>query len=185
VRRPVTLSRTERAQLVQPRCVPCGDASPCVEAGKCLRSGKLLAPARAKRQAPDAPPRGRSEHAEQVEVFRWAADMGATHPELLELFAVPNGARTATTVAKRLKAEGLKKGVEDVLLLVARGGWHGLCLELKRADGVPSDVKPAQREWHAIHTRRGYRVVVCFGAEEAKRVLLEYLTLPKTKVCAS
>lgn len=132
----------------------------------------------------------RTEHAEQAALFAWAASMTNAHPELAELFAVPNflghvGKKTARLNAgKRAKAEGRKAGVEDVLLLVARGGYHGLCIEMKREQGVPSDVDPLQKEWHVKHTMRGYCVRVCFGADQAKAVLLWYLSQPKTKVAA-
>lgn len=126
--------------------------------------------------------RVRLEHEEQADLFTWAELESTRHPELLELFAIPNGARTAMSVARKLKAEGLKAGVEDVMLLVARGGYHGLLIEMKRTDASPSDVKPEQLAWHATHTRRGYKVVVCKGAEEAKATLLSYLSLPVTKV---
>lgn len=125
-----------------------------------------------------------TEHNEQVVLFRWADVMKAKHPELAELFAVPNGARTSMTVAKKLKAEGLKAGVEDVILLVARGGYHGLCIELKRRKPASSNVSADQKEWHKRHMLRGYKVAVCYGAEEAQTVLLEYLAQPKTKVAA-
>ena|SRR5690242_12310535 len=133
-----------------------------------------------------------SEHEEQVALFAWAHLISARHPELAELFAVPNFSGrlgkappiAAIRQAQALKIEGRKPGVEDVMLLVARGGYHGLLIEMKRINAVPSDVKPEQRAWHKAHIKRGYRVEVCKGAEEAKAVLLDYLAQPKTQVVA-
>ena len=122
-----------------------------------------------------------SEHDHQVLLFRWADAMGFRLPELSEMFAVPNGARTSMRTAKKLKAEGLKKGIEDIILLVPRAGFHGLLIELKKADGVASDVSPDQRSWHDVHRARGYCVDVCFGWERARDSLMFYLDQPPTR----
>ncbi len=119
-----------------------------------------------------------SEHDHQCLLFRWADAMSNGRPELSELFAVPNGARTSMRTAKKLKAEGLKKGIEDIILLIPRGGFHGLLIELKKADGVASDVSPDQRSWHDVHRARGYCVDVCFGWRRAVEALTFYLDQP-------
>jgi hypothetical protein len=118
-----------------------------------------------------------SEHDHQVLLFQWMALQGNRMPELCEAFAVPNGARTSMRTAKKLKAEGLKKGIEDIILLVPRAAYHGLLIELKKADGVASDVSPDQRAWHSVHRARGYCVDVCFGWEQARESLTWYLQL--------
>lgn len=132
------------------------------------------------------------EHEEQAEVFAWTArpDVLAELPELAELFAVPNfSGRLGNTPpvaairqAEKLNREGRKKGVEDVMLLAARGGYHGWLGEMKRVNGTASDVSPEQVAWHMVHVKRGYCVVVCYGAEHMKNELRTYLSLPVTKV---
>lgn len=116
-----------------------------------------------------------SEHDEQVRLFQWAELAAGRYPELAEMFAVPNGGHRHRAVAGKLKAEGVKAGVEDVMLLVPRGQYAGLLIEMKRVDASPSDVKPDQRAWHEIHRARGYCVWVCKGFEDARRVVLAYL----------
>ncbi len=76
--------------------------------------------------------------------------------------------------AVKLKASGVKKGFPDIQLCVARQGYHGLFIELKRVKpkGV---VSPEQREWIWYLRDAGYEVWVCYGAEEAKNTILEYL----------
>lgn len=125
-----------------------------------------------------------SEHDEQAAFIDWTrAELAAgRHPELDELFAVPNfSGRMGQLTARQsalLNAEGRRKGVEDLMLLVPRGHYHGLLLETKRIDATPSDVRPAQRWWHEVHRRRGFRVEVCKGAEALKAATLAYLALP-------
>ena len=47
------------------------------------------------------------------------------------LFAVPNGGHRDATEAKIMMVEGVTPGVSDLLLLVPRGQYHGLCIEMK------------------------------------------------------
>lgn len=124
------------------------------------------------------------EKAEQALLFRWAAVMACAHPALQELFAVPNAGGYVGGFANNLrrvqamKREGLKKGVPDICLPHARGGYHALYLELKRTTATPSDTTAEQRDWHQRLRAAGNRVVVCNGAEAAQTALLEYLALP-------
>ncbi len=116
-----------------------------------------------------------TEHEEQVALFQWAEANEAQYPSLAMLAAIPNGGYRPMTTAAMLKAEGVKAGYPDILLDVARGPYHGLRIELKRADhsNRPTD---AQRDWLARLAFEGYQVAVCYGAQEAIKVITDYLT---------
>lgn len=58
-------------------------------------------------------------------------------------FAVPNGGHRDIRVAQHMKAEGQLAGVSDLLLLVARKGMHGLCIEVKTKTGRQSERQKA------------------------------------------
>lgn len=73
-----------------------------------------------------------TESVEQQCLFRWAAFQSGKYPELKLLYHVPNGGSRKKSEAGRFKAEGVKAGVPDLCLPVARGGYHGLYIELKR-----------------------------------------------------
>ena len=73
-----------------------------------------------------------TEHEEQVALMRLVEMHKGRWPELGMLFAVPNGGDRNMLVAKKLKAEGVKKGVPDLCLPLPRGGYHGLYIEMKR-----------------------------------------------------
>lgn len=60
--------------------------------------------------------------------------MRRAHPELQLLYHVPNEGKRTWRTGARLKSEGLKPGVPDLCLPVARGKYHGLYVELKRRD---------------------------------------------------
>jgi hypothetical protein len=112
------------------------------------------------------------EHNEQTRLFQWAALATGHYPELALLFAVPNGGRRDKVTGARLKAEGVKAGVPDVWLPVARCGHHGLVIELKAEGGRPS---AAQKAWLKALTGQGWLALVCVGATAAERVLWQYL----------
>lgn len=126
----------------------------------------------------------RSEHDEQRDLFAWTLIAPlAIRPEVAMMFAIPNfaghhGSQISRIVSgKRAKEEGRKAGVPDVFLPVPRGGFHGLFLEMKRADGSISDCTPEQDLWADALDGRGYRVIVTLGFEHARDEILEYLNL--------
>ena len=94
-------------------------------------------------------------------------------PELALLYHVPNEGKRSRTAGARMKAEGLKKGVPDLCLPVARGKWHGLYIELKRTKG--GRVSQAQREWLDALEREGYAAAVAYGWEQAREMIAAYL----------
>lgn len=86
------------------------------------------------------------------------------YPQLaLCLIAVPNGGRRDAVTGAKLKAEGVIAGVSDLLLLVPRGNYHGLCIEMKTAAGRQSE---AQRRWQREVERQGYRYAIVRSAHE-------------------
>lgn len=114
-----------------------------------------------------------SEHAIQAAFIRWTNLVIHQYPALENLFAIPNGGlrpykidkqgRRYSAVGRKMKAEGVKEGPPDLLLLVARLGYHGLGIETKRPGGRLS---PAQQDWHERLTREGYFVKTCYSVEE-------------------
>lgn len=115
------------------------------------------------------------ESGEQMAVFQWAALNKNRHPELRWLYAIPNGGGRSARQGAILKAEGVKPGVSDICLPVARHGFHGLYIEMKKTKGVPSDVRTEQREFITFVTAQGYYAEVAFGWEMAIRILERYL----------
>jgi hypothetical protein len=109
---------------------------------------------------------------EQINLFEWAKLMQGQHPELALLHAIPNGGKRDAREAARLKREGVLAGVSDVFLPVAKGGFHGLYIELKAKGG---HVSPAQWKWLRETTTQGYYSIVCFGWVEASEVIKGYL----------
>lgn len=112
------------------------------------------------------------ESAEQQTLFQWAELQKGKHPELSLMYHIPNGGKRNKLEAIRLKKEGVKAGVPDICLPVARLNYHGLYIELKAKKGKASD---NQVIWIEKLKEQGYIVVICYGWEDAKRVILAYL----------
>lgn len=118
----------------------------------------------------------RTEHAEAVSLMRIVRMHEARYPALRRLYAIPNGGDRHPAVAARLRAEGVRPGVPDYCLPVARGGYHGLYIELKTATGYPSR---EQKAWVADLRAEGYRAEVCRGWASAWGVICEYLEIQR------
>ncbi|RQV98735.1 VRR-NUC domain-containing protein, partial [bacterium] len=71
------------------------------------------------------------EHLEQAALFQWTSMNEERIPELKNLFAIPNGGHRHKAVAAKMKAEGVKAGVPDILLACPCDGFHGLFIEMK------------------------------------------------------
>lgn len=111
----------------------------------------------------------------QEAIFSWCDINRDTYPELRLLHHIPNGGQRNKTTAIALKRQGVKAGVPDLMLPVARQGYHGLYIELKKVDKTN---KPTalQKQWLADLQQQGYKAVVCYGFDEATEVLANYLT---------
>mgnify|MGYP004483712307 FL=1 len=119
-----------------------------------------------------------SERQHQQAVMKWARQPSIRErwPELALLHHIKNETTGGAAEVAADKAMGVKKGVPDLCLPVARGGFHGLYIEMKTPSGRASD---AQRWWMMELTKQGYRAVVCHGYDAAVAELCWYLSLPK------
>ncbi len=131
--------------------------------------------------------RSGTEDGEQTALFCWAAQNMQRFPCLKWMYAIANGGARSPATAARLRATGVKKGVSDVCLPFPRSVWgldkagkpfvyHGLYIEMKRKDGVPSDIKTDQLDFLAFVKSQGYRAEVAFGWEQAVKIIEDYLS---------
>lgn len=114
------------------------------------------------------------EHRLQCACVRWFRLAYPQHHH--NLFAVPNGGYRTPATAAKIKAEGALPGVSDLILLIARGGYHGLLIEMKTDKGRQSE---AQREWQRLIEADGYKYVVVRSIEEFIKVVNDYLNETK------
>lgn len=109
------------------------------------------------------------------------------------MFAIPNGGLRNKITAGRLKAEGVKSGVPDIMLPVAKDYYverigtphgvdkfwhHGLFIELKRPRSVGKTkgvVAEKQSDYELALIEQGYAVETCYGWIEARQAIWNYL----------
>lgn len=122
----------------------------------------------------------RTENEEQTEV-----NMYCNKKKIL-MFAIPNGSYKSVTARKKFKAEGLKSGVPDIFIAEPKGIYSGLFIEMKKrpktlASGKKSyagiKVSDEQKEWIDKLNAKGYKAIVCYGADEAINLIEEYMGL--------
>ncbi|MGR3991452.1 VRR-NUC domain-containing protein [Pseudomonas sp. 1121_17] len=102
------------------------------------------------------------------------------YPEVFELiYHVPNGGHRVKAVAAKLKAQGVKAGIPDLVLPMARGGYFGLYIEFK-ATVEPAPVSTSQKDCLRRLNAQGYLAIVCRGHFDAMEQLRAYLVLPAT-----
>ena len=109
-----------------------------------------------------------SEHQIQAALFKWLA---AVHPKVVA-YAIPNAARRSMAQAAYLKAEGLRAGMPDVVIATARGGYHGMYLELKTQKGKLSE---SQTEMLTRLANEGYASAVAYGLDDAIFLITKYV----------
>lgn len=123
---------------------------------------------------------------EQTQLINWirGSCRRGSLPENVEhmIFAVPNGGHRHIRVAEKLKAQGQRAGVSDLVIPIARGGYFGLFIEFKASPPHSSSITKEQRQWLERVRSEGYAGVLSVGIEEAKRHITNYMSLPVTTV---
>lgn len=116
------------------------------------------------------------EHLEQTAFFYALKRLDPTIYDLA--FSVPNGGFRKKGERFRIKAEGQKTGIPDVLMIRRTKKYIGLALEFKRFNGRPSDVSAEQRKVHQQFQEEGWFVAVAYGYGQALKTVREYFDLP-------
>ena len=140
------------------------------------------------------------EFAEQRTLYKWVKIHRNNHPALFNFNATANGeerpkkqdkhGRWYCPSGKRLEESGVSSGYPDVILDVPTPGsqwpnstgYHGLRIEMKEPNALPSATSPEQKEWIRRLREQGYRAEVCYGWLQAARLICEYLGLDPRKM---
>lgn len=86
-------------------------------------------------------------------------------------FAIPNGALRSKAVAAKLKAEGVKAGVADLLILLPNQTFHGLFVEVKIAGNYQQQ---NQKAFEQKARDCGYEYIVVRSLDELIEKLKYY-----------
>lgn len=107
------------------------------------------------------------EDQEQRQLIQWCR----TDPRYQYLFHIPNETVGGQGWLVRNRQMGVKAGVPDLFYPVPAHGYHGLFVEMKAKGGR---LRPEQKRWIQTLRQLGYKCVVAYGWEEARRELEEY-----------
>jgi hypothetical protein len=116
-----------------------------------------------------------TEDQEQAVIIEWRDIWCVRYPKLELLYAIPNGGFRSKRTGVRMKKTGTKRGIPDLHLPVARGGFHSLYIELKRTHG--GSLTDDQKLVIPLLRAEGNRVEICKGAVAAIAVIVDYLRL--------
>ena len=121
-----------------------------------------------------------NDKAETYEQIDFVAMVKSFYPDVV-IHSIPNGNKRMPTHGAVLKKEGLLAGVPDLFIAEARGGYHGLYIEMKRRLGGKTSVR---QELLLERLRsRGYKAEVCNGAKKAWVVFESYILQEVTSAC--
>ena len=110
-----------------------------------------------------------TEKDEQIALFDWAQ----YRTDLQLMFHIANEGRRSVQHTQSLLRQGMKPGVPDNMLPIAKGRYHGLFVELKREHG--GRVSPEQRYWQEQLLDNGYCSLICKGFDEAREMIDWYM----------
>lgn len=109
-----------------------------------------------------------SEKRAQERIVAWLTEIK------VPFYAIPNGAHVTIYHRQSLVRSGLKAGVPDLCIPRAKHGYHGLYIEMKRADGG-NGLSDVQKEWLKVLSDEGYLAVQCNGYDETRKQIEWYL----------
>lgn len=89
---------------------------------------------------------------------------------------VANERKTSFQAGKRMKSKGVKSGVPDCLIFNSNNTYNGLAIELKIK---PNKATANQIEWLNKLKKEGWCIGVCYSFEEARKLIDDYLKVPK------
>jgi len=97
------------------------------------------------------------------------------YPKLSKLlFHIPNGGKRNIREAARLKKQGVRSGVSDLILLIPKGIFHSLCIEMKSESGKLTD---NQKEWLKEAENYNNCIAVCNSFDSFRNEIESYLRL--------
>lgn len=123
---------------------------------------------------PESLAKSNTEAAHQTALMCWCnlPEIQFQYPELQSLFHIPNGGTRDKIEAGHLKSQGVKAGVPDLFLPVARHGKHGLFIEMKIA---PNKASAQQQTWIEDLRSQNYGAAIAWSWIEAAQMLELYL----------
>jgi len=107
------------------------------------------------------------EDQEQLLAVKWLARND------IPFYFIPNGGKRNLLEAIKFKSLGVKAGIPDLCIPVAKQNFHGLYIELKRRKG--GKVSKSQHYWLQQLVYQGYDCFVAMGADDLIAYVKNYM----------
>mgnify|MGYP005996606959 CR=1 FL=1 len=116
---------------------------------------------------------------EDTDLMALVAWFDFNYPHLKHLLVhVANESMMPVQGRVKAKRKGVRKGFPDLMLLQKNNRFGGLMLELKRkCKRASSELSKEQSMYQVELTEEGFCTTVCYGLDEAKKCLKEYLQI--------
>ncbi|HDY87297.1 MAG TPA: hypothetical protein ENH82_04170 [bacterium] len=118
-----------------------------------------------------------TESIQQIQLISW---WKLQYPGKI-IFSIPNGSWlygdrvTRAKIMRKMKAEGLLKGVSDLFIPIPKDEYSGLFIEMKNICKTSCSVSGDQ-VWFLDQMRvAGYRAEWCAGFDKAREIITEYM----------
>lgn len=97
------------------------------------------------------------------------------HPKVWAVtFHVPNEGKHTTYYRAKQATIGVKSGVPDYMIAIAKGAYHGMFLEMKTKKG---QISVNQNKWIEKLSQQGYLATIARGIDDAIEQVEMYLNL--------
>lgn len=125
---------------------------------------------------------GQEEHKIQRALFKKWELQARSDERYAAIFAVPNSSRRGAREGARLKAEGMRAGIPDIIVPIPIPKWGILFIEQKRgADPRTGKAKgrlsAVQKEWISLLQALGNTVAVSYSFEETEKLVGDWMKL--------
>lgn len=107
----------------------------------------------------------KSEESEQVAVIEYCDLMN------IPVMHVANEGKRSKAYGAKLKSMGMRPGFPDLLIVRARGKYHGFAIEMKYGKNKTT---PEQDQWLWRLAQEGYATAICYSADEAINLIKIY-----------
>lgn len=118
-----------------------------------------------------------TEYSEQIKLVNWFRLQYPKHKYLLTHFA--NGGYRGAKSGSLFKALGVVAGYPDLVLFLPRNRFHVLFIEMKKpiVPGKPKAyISSEQKSIMQLLKEQGYCVTLAYGFDQAKSIILEYMS---------
>lgn len=101
------------------------------------------------------------------------------YPKYSRLLAhIPNGGARSKAEGAIFKSMGVQAGFPDLFLCIARNGYHGLFIEMKKGKTAKSgkgSQRDSQEEYQSLVEEQGFLYKLCYSKEEFQSIIEDYL----------